>query len=140
MVATSTSDQHLELYWLLDPLSVPARPLSYPSRLPCNPSHAYPFLRPRGVGLRVCQDGFTDLALTFVAALHWVGGLCSSARRRGHQHHHGDPELESRRPEEQAEARVVPRGRPRISRAVLYLQRGGVGFDIIGGKLRGRVL
>ena len=139
MVTTPANDQRLELYRLLNPLPVAARPLSYSSGLPRNPSRADPFLRPRGVGLRVCKDGLTNLALTFVAALHWVGRLCSYTCRRGHQYNYGGPEWESLSPEEQAEARGVHRERPCAGRAVLYLQRDGVGFNIIGGGLRGRV-
>ena len=53
LVTAPTIDQHPELYWLLNPLSVPARPLPYPSGLPCGPRRTDRFLRPRGVGLRI---------------------------------------------------------------------------------------
>jgi len=83
-VAISANYQRFGLDWLLDPLSVPSRPLPYPSRLPHHFYRAYPFLWARATGLRVCQDRSANLAIPFVVPLHWVGRLRGPTRRGGY--------------------------------------------------------
>ena len=83
LVAPSTNDQRLELDRLLNPLFVPTYSLSHPPSLPRNSCHTHPFLRSRGIGLRVCKNRFTNLALTVVAPLHRIGRLRCPAWRRG---------------------------------------------------------
>ena len=75
-----------------------------------------------------------------MVSLHRVGGLRGSTRRRGYQHHHGFAVWEGHHSEEQTKTCVISRGNPSVDRAIRHLNGDGVEFDVIHGRLHGRLL